>query len=119
VQNGLAYADLINRAGRTVAPTAAAFAAAASGATWDAGKGFYLLLLDRPEPDAWPITGATFVLMRRDAPAAKRAAVHRFFDWAFASGDAAAARLDYVPLPAPVKAEVRQSWGVGLPASRH
>ena len=32
----------------------------------------------------------------------------KFFDWAYKNGDAAAAALDYVPLPATVKAMVRK-----------
>ena len=33
----------------------------------------------------------------------------KFFDWAFKSGDKLAADLDYVPLPAKVKDQVRAS----------
>jgi phosphate transport system substrate-binding protein len=33
-----------------------------------------------------------------------------FFDWAYGKGDAAANDLAYVPLPADLKARVRQSW---------
>jgi phosphate transport system substrate-binding protein len=33
-----------------------------------------------------------------------------FFDWAYKNGDAAAASLDYVTLPAPVKAMMRKQW---------
>ncbi len=34
----------------------------------------------------------------------------KFFDWAFTNGDKLALDLDYVPLPEPVKAQVRASW---------
>jgi phosphate transport system substrate-binding protein len=34
----------------------------------------------------------------------------KFFDWAYAHGDKAAADLDYVPLPDTVKALVRKQW---------
>ena len=33
-----------------------------------------------------------------------------FFDWAYKNGDAAAAGLDYVTLPTPVKAMMRKQW---------
>jgi phosphate transport system substrate-binding protein len=42
--------------------------------------------------------------------AARGAAVIKFFDWAFTNGDATAKKLEYVALPASVKAQVRASW---------
>ena len=35
----------------------------------------------------------------------------KFFEWAYANGDAMAAELEYVTLPDPVKAMVRKQWG--------
>ncbi|MFC3069315.1 phosphate ABC transporter substrate-binding protein PstS [Phenylobacterium soli] len=110
-QNGMTYALLQNASGAFVAPTAANFAAAAAGADWTKAPGFYLLLLNQPGKDAWPITGATFILMhRQQSDAATAKAVLSFYDWAFKNGDAQAQALDYVPLPDAVKTLVRQSW---------
>jgi len=110
-QNKMAYAVMKNRAGHWVSPTAPAFAAAAAGAKWTAAPGFYLLLLDQPGAGAWPITGATFILMHsKQSNADTGRAVLSFFDWAFTNGDAQAEALDYVPLPEGVKALVRKSW---------
>ena len=111
-QNGMTYTLLQNKAGKFVSPTAANFAAAAAGAKWQSAPGFYLLLLDQAAPDAWPITGATFILVhKQQTDAADGAAVLKFFDWAYKNGDGAAAQLDYVPLPAAVKDLIRRSWG--------
>ena len=41
---------------------------------------------------------------------AKAKAALSFFDWAYQNGDDAAAKLDYVPLPASVKDLVRAEW---------
>lgn len=110
-QNGLTYALLQNKAGKYVAPAAANFAAAAANANWKAAPGFYLLLLDQPGAEAWPITGATFILVKtRQEDAAKGREVLAFFDWAYKNGDAAAQQLDYLPMPAAVKDMVRKSW---------
>lgn len=38
------------------------------------------------------------------------ATVFAFFKWAYANGDTSAASLDYVPMPADVKATILQSW---------
>jgi len=110
-QNRATFVMLQNKAGQFVAPGAANFAAAAAGAQWSKAPGNYVLLLDQPGAKTWPITGATFILVyRNQADAATGASVLKFFDWAYKAGDAAAARLDYVPLPAPVKALVRKQW---------
>jgi phosphate transport system substrate-binding protein len=110
-QNGLTYTLLQNKAGGYVAPAAANFAAAAANANWKAAPGFYVLLLDQPGAEAWPITGATFILVRtRQEDAAKGREVLAFFDWAYKNGDASAQQLDYLPMPAAVKDMVRKSW---------
>ena len=110
-QNHMTYAVMKNKSGGWVAPTAANFAAAAAGAKWSAAPGFYLLLLDQPGANAWPITGATFILMHQKQAKAETAHdVLTFFDWAYKNGDPAAEQLDYVPLPDAVKALIRKSW---------
>ena len=109
-QNKMVYAAMKNKAGAFVEPTAPAFAAAA-GADWSKAPGNYLLLLDQPGAQSWPITAATFILMhkKQDKPEAAKE-VLAFFDWAYKSGDDAAAQLDYVPLPLNVKAMMRKEW---------
>jgi phosphate transport system substrate-binding protein len=115
VQNHLTYALMKNKAGHWVTPSAPAFAAAAAGANWAGAPGFYLLLIDQPAPTAWPISGATFILMhKKQANAATAHDVLAFFDWAYKTGDAAASSLDFVPLPATVKALIHRSWGAIL-----
>ena len=114
-QNNLTYANMKNKAGQFVAPTAAAFSAAAVSADWSKAPGNYLLLLDQPGAGSWPITAATFILMqtKQDKPANGKEAL-AFFDWAYKNGDAAAQQLDYVPMPAPVKAMMRKQWAAQI-----
>jgi len=110
-QNNLTFALMQNKTGKFVPPTAANFAAAAAGADWSKAPGFYLLLLDQPGANAWPITGATFILMQKQQEkSASGAEVLKFFDWAYKNGDAAAQQLDYVPLPSAVKTLIRKTW---------
>lgn len=110
-QNGLPHASLQNAAGQFVQPTAESFAAAAAGADWTKAPGFYMLLINQPGQASWPITGATFILVHKSqADASTGKAVLSFVDWAYNKGDAAADELAYVPLPAALKAQVRQSW---------
>jgi phosphate transport system substrate-binding protein len=109
-QNKMPHALMQNAAGNFVAPDEATFKAAAAGAQWD--KSFNQILTNQPGKDAWPITGATFIMMhtKQDKPAQANAAL-KFFDWAYKSGDKMSEELDYVPLPDSVKALIRKDWG--------
>ena len=71
-QNKMTYTLLKNKAGNFVAPDADNFKAAAAGADWS--KSFYQVLTDQPGKDAWPISGATFILMHKaqDKPVERR-----------------------------------------------
>lgn len=109
-QNKMAYALVQNSAGVFVKPEDDSFKAAAAGADW--AKSLYQILTNQPGKDAWPISGATFILMhtKQDKPA-NATQVLKFFSWAYQNGDAAAAALDYVPMPKPVVAAIEKSWG--------
>ncbi len=108
-QNKMTYPLLQNAAGNFVAPDDASFKAAAAGADW--AKSFYQILTNQPGKEAWPITGATFIVMhaRQDKPQPAAAAL-RFFDWAYKNGDQTALELDYVPMPDSVKSAARRQW---------
>ena len=64
MQNNLTYAKMINHAGKVVAPTAAAFQAAAAGADWANAKDFRVVITDAPGDTSWPVAGSTFILMQ-------------------------------------------------------
>jgi len=109
-QNKMNYALMQNAAGTFVAPDDTAFKAAAAGADWS--KSFYQILTNQPGKDAWPLTGATFILMHKtqDKPA-EAASTLKFFDWAYKHGDKTAEDLEYVAMPAVVKTQVEKAWG--------
>lgn len=114
-RNNASYLLMQNRAGQFVEPGGESFAAAAAGADWERAEGNYLVLVDQPGAGSWPITGASFILLPREQDDARLAKnVLRFFDYAFREGDAMAAQLDYVPLPAPVKDRIRRQWAALL-----
>ena len=109
-QNKMSYAVVQNSAGNFIKPEDDTFKAAAAGADW--AKSFYQILTNQPGKDAWPISGATFILMhtKQDKPA-NATQVLKFFSWAYQNGDKIAADLDYVPMPKPVIAAIEKSWG--------
>lgn len=112
-QNKMAHVLLRNKDGVFVAPDEANFKVAAAGAQWD--KSFYQILTEQSGKDAWPISGATFILMHKvqDKPQQAVNAL-KFFDWAYKNGDAMASELEYVPLPESVKNLVRKQWAAEL-----
>jgi len=108
-QNKLAHVLLKNASGSFVAPEDASFKAAAAGADWS--KSFYQILTNQPGKEAWPVSGATFILMhlKQENPEQAVTAL-KFFDWVYAHGDEMATELDYVPVPPSVEAIIRKAW---------
>ncbi len=111
LQNKMDYMLVKNREGTFVTPSAKAFQAAAAGADWNAAPGMYLILTDAPGKDAWPIAGATFILMHKvqDKPANAKE-VLKFFQWDYTHGAKMAESLDYVPLPGNVVKLIENNW---------
>jgi phosphate transport system substrate-binding protein len=110
-QNKMAYTLLTNKAGAAVAPNAESFQAAAANADWVHADSYYLILTDQAGAKSWPITGASFILVYKqpEDPAPVNEAL-KFFSWAYQDGASMAAELDYVPLPAPLIAQVKKTW---------
>ena len=111
--NHLTYIKMINKAGKTVAPTVDAFRAAAAGADWAgaANNGFYIILVDQGGDASWPITATTYILVyKQPVDPAATAEVLKFFKWAYANGDQLALALDYVPLPDSAVKAIQASW---------
>ncbi len=114
-KNKISHAQLKNKAGNFVQPDDDAFKAAAASAEWAKTPGFGVVLTDQAGKDAWPITGASFILMHKaQADANKGKEVLKFFEWAFKNGDAAATELDYVPMPDAVTKQVADAWKANL-----
>jgi phosphate transport system substrate-binding protein len=110
-QNNLTYAKMINAAGKTVAPTADSFAAAAASADWANAEDFRVIITNAAGPTAWPVAGSTFILMQQTPvnPADSDAAL-KFFDWGYKNGKQMASDLDYVPMPDAVVALIEKTW---------
>jgi phosphate transport system substrate-binding protein len=108
-QTKMNWVNVQNSAGTWVAPTEEAFKAAAANADWN--RTYFQILTNQAGQQAWPISGATFILVYlKPEDAAKSKTAIAFFDWAFASGDRAADDLDYVALPLAVKNKIRADW---------
>ncbi|MDB5747516.1 MAG: phosphate transporter substrate-binding protein, partial [Massilia sp.] len=114
-KNKLSHTQLKNKDGQFLQPDDEAFKAAAASAEWTRTPGFAVVLTDTAGKNSWPITGVSYILMHKaQADAAKGKEVVKFFDYAFRNGAAAAAELDYVPMPASVVKLVQGAWKVQL-----
>jgi phosphate transport system substrate-binding protein len=110
-QNKMASVNMMNKEGKSVTPSAAAFQAAAANADWAKSDHYYVILTDQPGADSWPIAGATFILIHTQPqdPAAAAEAL-KFFAWAYKNGGKAAEELDYVPMPEKVVTSIEKMW---------
>jgi phosphate transport system substrate-binding protein len=110
-QNKLTFTKMINKEGKTVSPTSAAFAAAAANAKWDSQPGYGVILANQPGADSWPMTAATWILIHKQPqdPAAAGEAL-KFFGWAYDKGAKMADELDYIAMPKNVADSVKATW---------
>ena len=113
-KNNITHMKMQNRDGRFVDADDTTFAAAAAGADWFKTPGMGISLVNQKGVNAWPITGATFVLVYRE-PKDPRAVqeVLKFFAYAWDKGSKSALELDYVPLPKAVTDRIRsEQWAL-------
>ena len=109
----IAYAQMQNKAKKWVLPSATSFAAAAAGAAWNWSNRFYTVLANSPGAKSWPMTAATFVLVRQDQKSLDTGkALLKFWDWGYKNSKAMAdaAFLQFVPMPSSVIAKVEAVW---------
>ena len=111
LQNKMNAVQLRNREGFFVKADDSSFKAAAAGVEWDKTPGFYRILTDEAGRTAWPISGATFVMIHKEQerPLTGKE-VLKFFAWAYQNGDALATQMDYVPLPNNLISLIQAAW---------
>jgi len=97
-QNKLPYAELKNAGGKFIKPTLASITAALASATIP--EDFRFSMVNPPGEDAYPIAGATWLLVyQAQSNPAKGQKLVEFLNWALQKGQGMAASLDYAPLP--------------------
>ncbi|MDA8411160.1 MAG: phosphate ABC transporter substrate-binding protein PstS [Treponema sp.] len=98
VQNKLPVGQVKNAAGKWMEPTAKAVSMAASGVTLP--PDLRVMMVNSANPQAWPISGFTWILVyQQQTDAAKATALTRLLWWNLHDGQAYAESLLYVPLP--------------------
>jgi phosphate transport system substrate-binding protein len=99
------YADVKNAAGEYVKPTLESITAAL--ATAEIPDDFRFSITNAPGKDAYPICGATWLLVyKQQKDATKGKKLVEFLNWALKDGETMARNLDYAPLPENVQERV-------------
>jgi phosphate transport system substrate-binding protein len=114
LQNGFTYASVQNKAGKFVEPTLASTSAAGVGVKIPADLG--LKVINSPNPNAYPITSQTFIVVNKDlckagVPGGEEAAkgVAKFIEYGLGAGQEILAQADYAKLPAPILAKSKEA----------
>ena len=98
IQNKMPYATVKNSAGEFVKPTLDSVTAALT--TANIPDDFRFSMTNAPGRDAYPIAGATWLLVyEQQTDAAKGKKLVEFLKWADTKGEQMARDLDYAPLP--------------------
>ncbi len=101
-QNKLPFAAIKNASGEFILPSIESTTAAGAGVAskLPANTDFRVSLVNAAGKGAYPISSMTFILLyQNQADAAKGKKLVDFLKWAIHDGQAAAAGLDYAPLP--------------------
>src|SRR5467141_1109179 len=105
VQNKMPYADVKNVAGQFVKASVESVTAAM--ATAQIPDDFRFTMTNAPGSDAYPIAGATWLLVyEQQKDPAKGKKLVEFLKWALTKGEGMAKELDYAPLPEAVQQRV-------------
>lgn len=97
-QNGLPVAEMENSSGHFVAPTPDSVSKAM--ATASIPDDFRFSMVNPPGPDAYPIAGASWILVyQRQNDADRGRKLVGFLRWAVTDGQAITPSLEYAPLP--------------------
>ncbi len=107
LQNKLPFADLKNREGKYVKGSLESVTAAMN--TAQIPDDFRFSIVNAPGADAYPIAGATWLLVyenQKNAVIGKK--LVEFLNWELSEGQALASKLDYAPLPDSLKKRISE-----------
>jgi phosphate transport system substrate-binding protein len=110
MKNELVYAQLKTQAGTYISPSDENISAAAENAKWDESDGFNVVLTNQPGATSWPLSFASFVLVRKVSEHPERSKeILKYFKYSLRYGGLKAIQYDYIPLPESVKSVITSS----------
>jgi len=115
VSNGMAMANLVNKAGKTVSPNAASIASDMSDFATAFDAKLTATIVDGAGDGSWPITGYTYFILHTTSmtDCVKASKIVEFIKWALTDPAAAsvASKLGYAVLPTDVQTKVLSALG--------
>jgi len=106
-QNSIAYASVLNKAGKFVKAAIPSVTAAAAGTKMP--KDYRVSITDAAGAEAYPISTFTWLLVYEKNDGGKGAVLKDFFKWMLKDGQGMASTLGYAPLPDSVNAMVAKT----------
>ncbi len=104
MKNKLNYAKMKTKSGTFISPSDENISAAAVNATWDQSNGFDVRLTDQPGNDSWPLSFASYILMKKASPRPEQGKeLLTYFKYSLRYGGLKAIQYDYIPLPDSVR----------------
>ena len=100
----MTYATLRNRDGNYVNPTQETTRSAASNATIP--PDFYVKFTYSSGKDSYPISGFTYLILKKNMDRKKLSVITNFVEWAYKNGGRDADELNYITLPENLKTKV-------------
>ena len=110
-KNQLSFIQLQNQAGAFVSPHTGSIEEATRDVKWKAANGFREDLIDTAGEGAWPITSASYFLIKKTSDnIERRQALLSFIGWGMSHGDLDVTSLDFLPVPRTLIPVIRNSW---------
>lgn len=110
-KNQLVYVRLQNSAGVFVSPHTGSVEEASQNVRWKADNGFCEALTDQPGSGSWPMTAASYIVIKKTSDnLERRQALLNFLGWGLRVGDMDVAKLDFMPIKRTVLPQIRNSW---------
>lgn len=110
-KNQLSYVRLQNSAGKFVSPHSGSIEEALQDIRWNAANAFNETLIDQPGAGSWPITSASYIVIKKTSNnIERRQALLGFLGWGIRVGDMDVTSLDFLPIKRSVLPQIRNSW---------
>lgn len=110
-KNQLSFIQLQNNAGAFISPHTGSIEEATRDIKWKAANGFKEDLIDTAGEGAWPITSASYFLIKKTSDnIERRQALLSFIGWGMSHGDLDVTSLDFLPVPRTLIPIIRNSW---------
>jgi len=110
-KNEIIYVQLQNSNGKFVSPHTGSVESAVQNVSWKSSNGFREEITDNKAAGSWPITSASYIVIKKTSDNIKRRlALLKFLSWGISLGDNIVTSLDFMPIKRTILPQIRSSW---------